>query len=464
MRSVRKTGNLYLHFLDRELRDAVSYKATEVELLRALLASLSLTPGRLFCGYSHLWESHPLLADSLKLLRDAVAVGLIIPASGHRSSAEFLATRQTRYSHDAARYPLYFKPKKSRELETIQPGFPTSSGATQSLERDLGAIITSARGKLATVSSSSARILQLGLGNRGDKAITGTLFGPLSLGDTGSLSFIRRTISTSYTRHYMHECAADILTSIPRLGQFDELSVSFPLYDYALFNFLLGRCYGALHSPYELRRLIERAVAQHGSPGHSAFLIQYERLVTVSVSGIGVSGSSLTCRAPIIGNIVDDLMRRSDAVGVTRISKFSFDEFGSILLRLERAGSTGVAPTPVLDEDAIILGGKHIVFVLATDTEFAAAGDVLSEQGLSLHPIRSPKVAAWAAGEVNGYNLVVVRTEMGTQSAGAATLVTKDAIEVFRPAYVVMPGIAFGLNQGVQKMCDVLVEIGRAHV
>jgi 5'-methylthioadenosine/S-adenosylhomocysteine nucleosidase len=74
-----------------------------------------------------------------------------------------------------------------------------------------------------------------------------------------------------------------------------------------------------------------------------------------------------------------------------------------------------------------------------------------------LKALSAPKVAAWSVGEVNGYDVIVVRTEMGTQSAGAATLVTSDTIEVFKPAYVIMPGIAFGLQRTKQKMADVLV-------
>lgn len=432
----------------------MSCTATEVDLLRALLASICLTPGRLFCGYSHLWESHSLIVNSLGLLREAVSTGLIIPAGGHRSSSEFLATRQARYTHVAARYPLYFNSKKSKELQTIQPGFSTLSSATAALERDFRNLITPPPNQAVSVSDASRRILDAGLSHRGDKAITGPLFEEHSGGDAGSMSWIRRKISENYTRHYMEECGADILTNVPLLGMFNELAVSFPLYDCAIFNFLIGSCYGAPQAPDELRRLVQRAIELHGTPDHTAFLMQLERLLAGVLQITALENRNPVRRAPTMGTIIGELKRRANAVGLIRVSKFSFEEFGSALFRLEKADGGMI---PVLDGAQGFVSSKRIVFILATDSEWNAAQEVFKEGGLGLEALPSAKVAAWSAGEVNGYNLVVVRTEMGTQSAGAATLVTSDAIEVFLPTYVVMPGIAFGLKQDKQKMCDVLI-------
>jgi nucleoside phosphorylase len=454
--TLRKIENLYLHYLDRELRDSVSCRVAEVDLLKALLASFCLTPGRLFCGYSHLWESYDLLADSLGLLRNVVGAGLVIPASGHRSSSEFLSSRQDRYIHDAGRYPVYFKPRKSAEIRQIEPGFSTISSATASLNREL-LLLVGPTEKGPAASDAARRILEAGLKDRGEKAITGSLFAVHAGKDYGALSNIRRIISELYTGHYMEECNADILTSIPRLGLFDGLALSFPHYDYAVFSFLLGVCYGAPESPSELRLLIERAAEDHNSPDRTVFLMQFERLLRACFA-FGDPGA--VKRAPAVGGIMGELSRRTALACVRRMSKFSFEEFGNILLRLEKASP---GPGPATASGGLAFGSvlatlrKKIVFLLATDSEWNAANEVVKARGLHLTALSVPKVAAWSVGEVNGYDLLVVRTEIGTQSAGAATLVTSDAIEVFRPAYVIMPGIAFGLKQGDQKMADILV-------
>lgn len=453
---LRTQDNLYLHYLDRELRNSVSCRVTEADLLKAFLASFCLTPGRLFCGYSHLWESFEVLAGSLGLLRNVVAAGLLIPASGYRSSSEFLSSRQQRYAHDAQRYPLYFKPRKSAQIRQIEPGFSTHSGATTSLNRELLLLINS-NSKDSATPDAARRILEAGLKDRGEKAITGSLFAPHARKDAGSLSNIRRIISELYTRHYMEECSADILTGVPRLGLFDGLAISFPAYDLAVFGFLLGVCYGMPESATELRHLIERTAENHNSPDRTLFLMQFERLLRACLdSGRGL----LAKRAPAIGGIVGELNRRAASAGLRRMYKFSFEEFGDVLLRLERVSP---GPSPILADceaaDGSVLSTlrKKVVFLLATDSEWKAANGVVESRGFLLKSLSAPKVAAWSMGEINGYDVIVVRTEMGTQSAGASTLVTSDAIAVFRPAYVIMPGIAFGLQQAKQKIADVLV-------
>lgn len=100
---------------------------------------------------------------------------------------------------------------------------------------------------------------------------------------------------------------------------------------------------------------------------------------------------------------------------------------------------------------------KPIVLVLATDSEWAAAAKVVRSCGFSLEAIPCRRLAAWSITGFVIHDLIIVRTEMGTQAAGAATLTTERAIREFCPSHVVMPGIAFGLKQASQQICDILV-------
>src|SRR5262249_5524213 len=156
------------------------------------------------------------------------------------------------------------------------------SGATSTLEREFRAFgdpLAVGRG----MPDSARRIMEVGLNARGQRAITGTLFAPHAAKDRSSLSYIRRVISERYTAHQMEECEADILTNIPGLGAFNQLSRCFPLYDYALFNFLFQACYGTPDSTTEFRRIINRAVETHGTQGHAMFLLHYERLIVATL-------------------------------------------------------------------------------------------------------------------------------------------------------------------------------------
>src|SRR5436190_23696922 len=123
-------SNLYLHFLDRELRTSVQCRANVLDVLQALLAAFVLVPGRLFCSYSHLWESHTFLGGEVAaIITAAIRSGLLVPASDYLTGAEFVASRQRLYAHDTNRYPFYF-PKAGDPQALFEPAFKTSTGAT----------------------------------------------------------------------------------------------------------------------------------------------------------------------------------------------------------------------------------------------------------------------------------------------------------------------------------------------
>ena len=60
-------------------------------------------------------------------------------------------------------------------------------------------------------------------------------------------------------------------------------------------------------------------------------------------------------------------------------------------------------------------------------------------------------------GSVEGLNLLMVQSEMGTSGPGAALLTVYDGINALSPTAVIMVGIAFGVDHGRQKIGDILV-------
>jgi WD40 repeat protein/nucleoside phosphorylase len=60
-------------------------------------------------------------------------------------------------------------------------------------------------------------------------------------------------------------------------------------------------------------------------------------------------------------------------------------------------------------------------------------------------------------GVVNGANVFLVQTEMGTEGPGGATLTVRQAIYDLSPSAVIMVGIAFGVNKHEQRIGDILV-------
>ncbi|MGH8543321.1 MAG: hypothetical protein ACREX3_06785 [Gammaproteobacteria bacterium] len=95
--------------------------------------------------------------------------------------------------------------------------------------------------------------------------------------------------------------------------------------------------------------------------------------------------------------------------------------------------------------------------VVATDREWEALRDIGSKHRLRMNPVPLPNLACWELGIAYGWRFYLVRSEMGTQGAGAATLVADEAIRRIQPRFVLMPGVAFGLQKDKQKLADLLV-------
>ncbi len=60
-------------------------------------------------------------------------------------------------------------------------------------------------------------------------------------------------------------------------------------------------------------------------------------------------------------------------------------------------------------------------------------------------------------GQVGGPRIWMVQSEMGAVSPGAALLTIRNAIEVVKPAAVIMVGIAFGIDRAKRQLGDILV-------
>lgn len=60
-------------------------------------------------------------------------------------------------------------------------------------------------------------------------------------------------------------------------------------------------------------------------------------------------------------------------------------------------------------------------------------------------------------GNIAGSNVFLVQSEMGTMSVGGSMDTVLEGINVLEPGAIIMTGIAFGVNEGKQKIGDILV-------
>jgi nucleoside phosphorylase len=110
------------------------------------------------------------------------------------------------------------------------------------------------------------------------------------------------------------------------------------------------------------------------------------------------------------------------------------------------------------DEREKLIESTKLVFITVTDSEKAAFFEKFKPL-----PDRKAYIEIYSGrnkfyiGRFGSYQAGYVRCSMGTMEADSAGYVTKEALNLFKPDLVVMPGIAFGINEKKQKIGDVLV-------
>ena len=447
--------NLYLHILDRELRSSVNWPGNQTALLKAVFSSLCLSQGQIYCAYSHLWESWQLIDKSLPLVRDLITEGLIVPASDHFDSEEFIHSRIIRYKHDRTRYPMYYQKRAVNKLITLQPAYYKKTSATDALVIGLRSWKDNGKSKTNDFVSHAQEIIAQGLDNRTDQAVTGALFTPLSKSDTNAVNIIRRQISMEYTRHYMKECEADIITGINELHFYDSLAISYPFHDLALFFSFVKGLGLSLNSDSELQNALSTAALSHGSLSHIYFCEIWRKLLLQIISDASVrlnSPNSLDLHRGLLISKLRILMSENLR---SNIETFSFDGLLQVAEPLfNKIASKGtLLPVAPLHQKS----APRILLVVATNTEEKILLQIFKNKGLEVKPEASNNLSLWKVGEINSHQIFYVRTEMGTIGASASTLTVSDSVKQLNPLYVIMPGIAFGLKKGKQEIGDILV-------
>ncbi|MEJ2046321.1 MAG: hypothetical protein P8X74_21510 [Reinekea sp.] len=110
------------------------------------------------------------------------------------------------------------------------------------------------------------------------------------------------------------------------------------------------------------------------------------------------------------------------------------------------------------EEREKLIEATKLVFIAVTDTE----NEAFFEEFKPL-PKRKAYIEIFSGklkyyiGRFGAYQAGYIRCSMGTIEADSAGYVTEKIIELFNPKFLVMPGIAFGINEKKQKIGDVLV-------
>ena len=466
---------LYLHLLDRELGRSVGFCAAE-RLVESTIKCLLLgTTSHLYAGLSLAWESSAMTGLFPNLLSLLVQMRTLDLVSNHPTLDEFLATRFSLYDHDAQRYQMYFSDRERRARETLIPTSFKPTSATTELSKKLGIWAISGEGQEQDgidwkLQKTVRQKVSATLSVREGEAITFALFArDLATIGTNALAegVLRRRISLGYTKHYMDFADADIPTGVQGLDYFDTSARTFPLFDVPLLTMLLrGLGFSALleHPWKENEMFWARSGEWRGSETHVRLRGDITAVLSAlheTVSEAAHSGASLLGLYAIRLAMSSRLQEAITTAARNNIpSSTDLDQavvfINCIMAVLQRDSSFAHNMEKVLANRNDNVG--NVLIVVATEVERDAV--LRRAEELTGVPGRiefGNRQTYFNLGFLNSSHIWLVQTEMGSGAPGASLTTVGDAVDDLKPAYVLLVGIAFGVDPDKQKIGQILV-------
>lgn len=240
------TENLYLHFFSREIYRGIYGERIE----RMQIGHSDILATIMLCGYNTMFGSYAAYHETVKMLtekgriyRELTDYGIIKVCGATLNSDMILEHKQEIYYHDKDKYPGYFNTKKVNELKSIIPTDVkpdiTDKIETLFLKEKWDKIIDYAPSDMDAriIKTSKETILKV-IKNRENKAITKSIFNVDKANERLS-SCVGRTLTKIYVDDYRKFANGDIVTGVPGLKEYDNLSVHFPFHDYEVLKELL---------------------------------------------------------------------------------------------------------------------------------------------------------------------------------------------------------------------------------
>jgi nucleoside phosphorylase len=300
----------------------------------------------------------------------------------------------------------------------------------------------------------------------GDKALTFALFSSQLKSHSPSESyFLRRTISELYTKHYLDWLKGDILTGIPKYGYFDYMSNSFPLNDYYLSRILLEVLFPNLYSPSADDDVFMLLAQSRKTIQHVQFSKTIRNILT-ALWFLNTAQSNKLGMTLIRDCICKDLnlMKLQSPLKYAHIEIDAGQEYYGRAIDLLSETCLVFDSIKTGFKDALKLAnnieeGKmnRILICLATDLENRVFWEISKSNGFSPQTAYSGELAYQIIGTRKGCELLALRSEAGSGGTAGSQLSTLDAVDALKPNFVISLGVAFGSDQTIQAMGDVLV-------
>lgn len=212
---------IYLHFLDRELRESVDLFLSKAEMNQIINCAFFLNFKK-YGALSHVFESFNQYSSAIDGIRKLNIKHKYKLLSTHKSIKDFIQSRKDRYAHDKSRYDCYFKKSYASDYCNIEWKKPKKT-TTKVLSSE---VFT----EELIYNSEVTKSLREFLASLNEEAITISVFKSFIHNLDPKIrdeveQILRVKISKFYVQRYLdyYEGESTIITGIPGLKEYDEL-------------------------------------------------------------------------------------------------------------------------------------------------------------------------------------------------------------------------------------------------
>ncbi len=223
---------IYLHFLDRELRESIDAKLDYKDMAHIIRLALFM-PEKLYMAYSHFFETCKYNDELEKLVLTLNKFDLLDCITSHNSYEDFINTHKTLYAHDKERYPYYF------DTENIAPNL-TRRTIGESTTKILWSQMLVDEVFCDVIEDKKVKELKDFIYKLGDKAVTKAAFVTFldKFPDHQKKELSKKInlfISNAYTKKYLGT-ENHLVTGIEAINHYDYLESNKLLFDFNIYD------------------------------------------------------------------------------------------------------------------------------------------------------------------------------------------------------------------------------------
>lgn len=377
---------------------------------------------------------------------------------------EFFESRSALYSHDKLRYPMYFGGN------VIVPDafsiIPKSSSATLVLAQNLQMWGTDPQAAGEREREAKKVVLE-SLLRRDDRAVTAALFSKASNAyekPKNVIGQIRRKISVEYTKHFMSSLNSDLCTGMKGIEYFDRCCNNFPMYDIPILA-ELATIVGMSHlidTEWPQCDIFWENILYARRPSEELLNLQYQvELLGLALSHMYASDQANTHASFRIW--ARQALQKTAANSFYAELDVSRNALNGASLRVQNLIGG-------LSNNSLFLAGlqlgrakmeSHVSFdcllIVATEVEQKAVFEKVQAIGNPFTLKVGGGRAYYDLGFVYGRRVALVKTAMGSTTVGGSTATSMQMISHLNPHFVIMVGIAFGVDRKKQSIGTVLI-------